>query len=313
MYCRKKDVINIQKDVNKIQQISNDPLYVSQNGWWADAESKIQATSLPKSVNQWTGGMGGFKYIRNLNDKKIITKIRTVLPMDKLGIINNYIVKNGNRYVYKSTNRLRYSDINSVKNISLINQHFPFQDKETIYILDIGGGYGRLTEAIFNLFHNVGNVKIKYVLLDTTPLSLTYALSYLKQNLPNIKICDIWDDKSFDFDEFDLIVTDYGNFMDKNKYEFDICINIESFQEMALETVDNYLNLINNVCAPNGIIYVDNSLNWRCKFTYNFPPNWEVLYNEQNPFSYTTKHPMIVAKKNNNSPNEGYQYAISQE
>lgn len=61
-----------------------------------------------------------------------------------------------------------------------------------------GGGYGRLAEAALN----VSGDSIRYVLVDSVPVSLYYASEYLKMACPDIRLGSFYKDDRFHLDRF---------------------------------------------------------------------------------------------------------------
>lgn len=277
-----------------------------------DFDSITSELNPETNLNIWIGKNEN-KDLNSEQYKYIINQIN-----DKLNIFTLYL-KNTNGildipYQYKDNKeKLDWSDFRTINNLNILDQYY-FKDNENhcTYILDIGGGFGRLTEAIKKYY---SNKKIKIVLLDNYLHSLVYVLCYLKQKLKlNVKVGNIYEGDEFDLDKYDIIVIDYNSFLKLNKYKYDIVINITSFQETNKKIINNYLQLTNNLLNKNGILYSENLLNYKCIFDYNIPDNWSVLKKSKAPFSsikYKKYDISLVAKKVNNSENLNHSYVAN--
>jgi putative sugar O-methyltransferase len=102
-------------------------------------------------------------------------------------------------------------------------------DINRLRFLEIGGGYGRTCHAI------ISNSNVKEYFIVDLKNCLNLSRNYLRKVLSSDKFKVV---KFILADSFDLL---------KNEY-FDICINIDSFAEMDLSAVQNYLGYINKHC-----------------------------------------------------------------
>ncbi len=183
------------------------------------------------------------------------------------------------------------TDLGSMLDVNTIAGLAPIQKDKRYFILEIGGGYGRLAEALTNAFDN----EFHYVLVDAVPGSLLYAQEYLKKAFPHKKIgfylTDTYD-PSYDF----YILPPWHLDRIKNT-SFNIGINIESMQEMVQEHVDFYVNIFDECIECDGTIYISNSRNYRFQGIWKFPDHWQRLLCHNTPRSWTNNHPTVVFKK----------------
>jgi len=194
---------------------------------------------------------------------------------------------------------LSVADLGSILDLNLLWSCIDKPDEPTT-VLEIGGGYGRLAEAALNIFGDV-----KYVLVDAVPASLLYASEYLRAACPHARIGFFYDGDAFDLDAFDCYVIPSWHFERINKTTYDICVNIESFQEMGQEQVDIFLSVFDRLSRPGTLMYISNHhdavrksetqvlpcLNW------NYPPTWRRLLCSNTPRSGTADHPTEVFVK----------------
>jgi SAM-dependent methyltransferase len=185
------------------------------------------------------------------------------------------------------------SDLGSITDLNLLYSFSPRPQQEKTLILEIGAGYGRLAEAAFNIF----NDSIRYVLVDSVPGSLYYAKRYLEAACPKIRIGSYYYGDAFDIDKFECYVVPSWHFSALNTLKYDICINIESFQEMPQEHVDYYLRLFDDVTRDGATIYISNAHDYLFKGDWNFPKNWRKLLCSNTPRSWTRDHPTEVFEK----------------
>jgi hypothetical protein len=75
---------------------------------------------------------------------------------------------------------------------------------------------------------------------------------------------------------------------------FDICINIESCQEMSQVHVDHYLRLFDSVTARDGVIYLSNAHDYLFRGTWNNPPHWRKVFCANTPRAWSRDHPTEI-------------------
>jgi SAM-dependent methyltransferase len=192
------------------------------------------------------------------------------------------------------------ADLGSIMDLNLLYIFADSSRRKMTRILEVGGGYGRLAEAAFNIFGR----SIKYVLVDAVPGSLYYARSYLSHACPEARIISYYDDGGYegldlDSDDFDIAVVPSWHFERINKSAYDICVNIESMQEMNQVHVDYYLRLFQSVAAEDAAIYISNARDYYFRGTFNYPPNWRKLFASNTPRSWKPCHPTEVFRKTN--------------
>ena len=182
-------------------------------------------------------------------------------------------------------------------------------------ILEIGGGYGRLAEAASNVFGD----GVRYVLVDSVPASLLYARDYLRRACPDRRIGFYYDERSFDIDAFDISIVPSWRFEELNTSRYDVCVNIESFQEMSQEQVDRYLGIFDDVAIPGTLIYVSNAHDYAFRGEWRFPPTWRRVMCTNTPRSWTRDHPTEIFVKDavdcrwwNGAVEAAYQWGLTQ-
>lgn len=183
----------------------------------------------------------------------------------------------------------RYTDLGTVIDVNLLNSYLK---TDSPCLLEVGGGYGRLAEAVINIFSGV-----KYVMLDAVPGSLMFAYLYLRQQLPQVKIGFYYHDDPFDMDQYDLYICPAWHFERINRNMYDAAINLSSFQEMGQKHIDYYLDLFDRTVRENGILYLQNSRDYIFDGTWNYPKTWERLYMYNSPMSWTPIYPIEVFRK----------------
>lgn len=194
-------------------------------------------------------------------------------------------------------NGWRETDLGSIMDINLINI---FRiSTETLRICEVGGGYGRLAEIFLSQYTS----GIHYVLVDAVPGSLMYAYLYLKSQFPDRHIGCYYNGDVYD-NSFDCYIIPSWHSQVLPRCCFDICINIESMQEMEYPHVDFYLSMFDRLALPQGLIYLSNARDYVFKGIWNIPPHWETLYLSNTPRSWTPDHPThIMCKQRGNYSN----------
>jgi SAM-dependent methyltransferase len=178
------------------------------------------------------------------------------------------------------------TDLGSIMDLTLIAS-LASPASSPARILEVGGGYGRLAEAASNVFGD----GVRYVLVDSVPASLLYARDYLRRACPDRRIGFYYDEQPFDLEAFDIAIVPSWRFEEVNRSTYDVCVNIESFQEMAQEQVDRYLAIFNDVAAPGTLIYVSNAHDYAFRGGWRFPPTWRRVLYTNTPRSWTRDHP----------------------
>ena len=188
---------------------------------------------------------------------------------------------------------LRVADLGSIMDLTFLYTYAFDPARKITTILEVGGGYGRLAEAAFNIFGK----GIRYVLVDSVPVSLYYSKKYLDSVCPGIRVGSYYDGDNFDMTEFDCYIIPAWYFDKLNKEKYDVCINIESFQEMSQQHIDHYLQLFDRVSVDRAVIYLDNARDYIFRGNWNFPKHWQKLFCSNTPRSWSPDHPAEVFVK----------------
>jgi hypothetical protein len=185
-------------------------------------------------------------------------------------------------------------DLGSLMDLNLLYAFSSSSRGKVTTLLEIGGGYGRLAEATFNIFGRT----VKYVMVDAVPASLYYARKYLSCACPDAKIGSYYDTGDrFDLNGYDIAIVPAWHFERLNTLRYDICVNIESMQEMNQYHVDHYLNLFESVAVEGATIYLSNAHDYYFRGSFNYPTNWQKLICANTPRSSGLDHPTEIFRK----------------
>lgn len=184
------------------------------------------------------------------------------------------------------------SDLQTLAEVNILSLFTPDSGDKPWYFLEVGGGYGRLAEAVLHIFENV-----KYVMVDAVPGSLMFAYLYLKYKFPSLKIGCYYADDPFDMEQFDCYICPAWHFEKLNSYQYDFSINIESLQEMGQFHVDYYLQLFDKVTRDKGIVYLSNAHDYVFKGSWNYPARWERKFIGNLPSAWSPNHPTEIFVK----------------
>ena|SRR5215469_3848522 len=188
---------------------------------------------------------------------------------------------------------LSQQDLGTLMDVTLLHAFSPRCEKKVTTILEVGGGYGRLAEAVFNIF----GPSVRYVMVDAVPASLYYAKKYLSCACPDARVASYYDGGTLDLSECDIAIVPAWHFEKLNTLQYDICINIESMQEMSQQHVDYYLNLFHSVADEGATIYLSNAHEYYFRGTFNYPRNWQKIFCANTPRSWSRKHPTEIFTK----------------
>ncbi len=193
---------------------------------------------------------------------------------------------------------LLQADLGSIMDLNLLYAFSASSEKSVTRVLEVGGGYGRLAEAAFNIFGS----SMKYVIVDAVPASLYYSRKYLSHACPDARIRSFYDDgiDCFQLENLDIAIIPSWHFERLNRSSYDICANIESMQEMNQGHVDYYLGLFQSVAADGATIYLSNAHDYYFRGSFNYPKNWQKLFSSNTPRSWTPDHPTEMFRKTNN-------------
>ena len=185
-------------------------------------------------------------------------------------------------------------DLGSLMDLNLLYAFSASSREKPTRILEIGGGYGRLAEAAFNIFGRT----VQYVIIDSVPASLFYAKKYLSYACPDARVRSYYDaGNHFDLDRCDIAIVPAWHFERVNMLCYDVCVNIESMQEMNQHHVDYYLNLFETVGVDGATIYLSNAHDYYFRGSFNYPRNWQKLFCANTPRSWTPDHPTEIFRK----------------
>ena len=88
-----------------------------------------------------------------------------------------------------------------------------------------------------------------------------------------------------------------GWHVEKIEGEYDLSINIESFQEMDQSYVTSYINLFDKLTKDGGYVYISNSREYKFRGEWDFPQYWELLFKHRTPRAWTNNHPTEIFRK----------------
>jgi putative sugar O-methyltransferase len=240
-------------------------------------------SNLKQILDPWVG-ITGMKIVSDSAVKKYEGFLRSI---DQFSTLPSDILEFG------SKNGWLEADLGSIMDINLISIFSKVGQRKPPFVLEVGGGYGRLAEIFLERFQK----DIHYVLIDSVPGSLMYSYLYLKNQFPELKIGSLYAGDKY-CESYNCFILPSWRAKETIGNSFDICINIESMQEMLEEHVDYYLKLFEE-CSINGAtIYLSNARDYIFKGDWNIPPNWRPLYLSNTPRSWSPNHPTQIFQKN---------------
>lgn len=238
---------------------------------------------LEMMLNPWVGVTG----MKPIDDSALAKYESFLAKVDHLGLLSGDILAHGTANAWLET------DLGSVMDVNLISAFFTRdQSSGRVCICEVGGGYGRLAEIMVGTLPDT----MHYVLVDAVPGSLMYAYSYLKAQLPDHRIGSYYNGDPYE-DEFDCYVMPAWHASALPDASFDICINIESMQEMEQHHVDFYIALFDRLTATGGEIYLSNARDYVFRGTWNIPAHWQTVFLSNTPRSWTADHPTHILHK----------------
>lgn len=242
---------------------------------------------MEKILDNWIGCMG----MQSISEEDLKKNEKFLRNTDWIGIFD-YICQQGlKEYDYKSIDLATIAETNII--LASLLRNNPDGEKR---ILEVGGGYGRIAEALNNIASG-----IKYVLIDAVPASILYSYEYLRKMLPEKKVGFYYCGDSFDLEKWDVYIVPAWHFEECNGSGlYDLCINIHSMQEMSQSHVDYYMDLFNKVLQNNGIVFLENSHEFVFKGIWRYNECWERIYMYNSPASWTEYHPIEIFEKHSN-------------
>ena len=230
-------------------------------------------------LDAWVGSTG----MRTTIDEVQIKKMRSYLStFDNCRFFDA---------LYSSDGYKMISDFQTVKEITILNTEL--LHKNNASFLEIGGGYGRLAEALFNVFDS----QIQYVMADSVPISLMYCYLYLQRALPSKKIGIYYLDKG-NPKSYDIYIVPTWRLEEVCANDnYDVLINIQSMQEMSQFHVDYYLNFFDKHSKDDSIFYLNNNKKYIFKGVWNYPSDWRLNFRHNTPWSWSDDCPVEIFSK----------------
>ena len=243
--------------------------------------------TLEKMLDPWVGSIGmqpiGIEAVQKYENFLRPIDIADLLPEDI--------------YSHLSESNWRETDLGTILDFNLISIFGGFKTGLTsrINISEVGGGYGRLAEAILEKFPG----RVHYVMIDAVPGSLMYSYLYLKSQFPELSIGSYYagDEYNSNYDCY-IVPSWRTDILDVKT--FDLLINIESMQEMRQDQVDFYINLFNKLGSDDSIVYLSNARDYVFLGDWLIPDNWKTLYLNNTPRSWSANHPTHILLKDSN-------------
>jgi putative sugar O-methyltransferase len=181
---------------------------------------------------------------------------------------------------FQRDDNLKLTDLGSVCDVAILLPSLRRVSKE-FRVLEIGGGYGRLAEA---LFRNSG-AKLRVDMVDVIPSSLALASSYLAQSGLSVSLVS---DKESAVSDVSLRLPSGVETIPDGAV--DLAINIESFQEMTQEWVDYWIQVINRKTKVGSIFYHSNAFKYKNFFKLSLEPKWSLVKTVDHPRNWTKDH-----------------------
>jgi SAM-dependent methyltransferase len=215
--------------------------------------------------------------------------------IDSLGLVDTYFETDGR--LKPAGAELLVADLGSIVDVNLASAFVQSSPCKPVQALEVGGGYGRLAEAFFNVFPG----QVKWVLVDAVPSSLVYAYEYLTRSNPEIEVGFSYRDDPFDMKRFDCYIAPTWRLDVIPKNFFDLAVNVQSMQEMDQRHVDYYLNWFDGALKQGGIAYLNNRRDHVFRGEWHYPAHWECLLKTCTPRSWKRDFPAEVFRKGNRS------------
>lgn len=269
-----------------------------------DKDMEEQYKNAEKMLDAWIGCVG----MQPLSAESIKENEAFLSSVDYLGLFD-YIKRSGlEEYDYK------VRDLSTIAEVNMLYAGLEKTSDRVKHVLEVGGGYGRIAEAIMNTAED-----IKYVMVDAVPGSILYSYEYLKKMLSNKKIGFYYLEDEFDLEKYDVYIIPAWHFEEYNRCKYDCCINISSMQEMGQTHVDYYLELFDRVLKKGGIAYIQNSHDYLFKGEWKYNKSWERVFMCNTPASWTAYFPTEIFVKReadysrwNQCVLAGYEYALKE-
>jgi hypothetical protein len=266
----------------------NDDAVATARSTFTEDEVRSRFDRMDKLVNAWTGPSATRVSRKALAQYRLVFQKHDPLRLWQANVEDPLV---------RAT--LRESDLASMLELQLLYSFSQRKAKTTI--VEVGGGYGRLAEATFNVFGD----SVRYVLIDAVPASIAYAKEYLTRACPDRRIGFHYSGDPFDLDRFDCYIVPAWRFEEPWNdlgVQADVCINVQSFQEMSQGHVDHYLQLFDRISAEGTVIMSINSREYLFQGTWSYPNHWRCVLAADLPRSVFYRSPtteiFIKAKEN---------------
>jgi SAM-dependent methyltransferase len=216
-----------------------------------------------------------------------------IKDIDTLGIADTYFA--GPNELKPAARELLIADLGTMIDINLIAPYLPQGPRQqALRVIEVGGGYGRLAEALFNVYDNG---QLKFVMIDAVPASLIFAYEYLTRARPDLRIGSFYQGDAYDLDQFDIYICPIWHFETAGAGQFDLGINVQSMQEMDQHHVDYYMNWFDSVLKPGAAAYLCNRRDHVFRGQWNYPAHWQCLLKICTPRSWLRDFPAEVFRK----------------
>lgn len=144
-------------------------------------------------------------------------------------------------------------------------------------ICEFGSGYGRLA---LPFVHSVG-WNLTYVGIDFVPISLLIAGQFVNNFFDGYRPVLNWDQEIDNIEKYQFVSLPAWKIKEAENIKYDCFITIHSFQEMARETIDFYIEFAKKTAKENSIFY---SINLWPEEPY-VPSGWELIHDESFPIN----------------------------
>lgn len=220
-----------------------------------------------------------------------------IKDIDTLGVVDTYFA--GPAEIRPAGRELLIADLGTMIDINLIAPFLPEGPQpRPLRVIEVGGGYGRLAEAMFNVYDGG---QLQYVMIDAVPASLIFAYEYLTRARPDLRIGSFYRGDAYDLERFDIYICPIWHFETAGAGQFDLAINVQSMQEMDQHHVDYYLGWFDTVLKPGATAYLCNRRDHVFRGEWHYPAHWECLLKTCTPRSWTRDFPAEVYRKGERS------------
>lgn len=219
-------------------------------------------------------------YYNNLKQKDKFNILNITQPLIPDNLLLSYNPKSiNNRPQYFDDKILTWDYLISLDTILSISEYYPEIIGESCVVADLGAGWGRIGYYLSQI-----NPKISYNIFDI-PHTLLISQEYIQNNpLKYVNIYNYLSNKSIPLFNKKYLLSHPGirfhGTQDLEKFDLksiDIFINVASFQEMNLNQISNYFEIIDNISnyLYSQQRYSDLEMNYSA---YPYKSNWEQLY-----------------------------------